>query len=292
MKLLPAVCLALACALAVPPAPAHAQQTREEIALQNQILELRQQVQELRDQLGRAPPPGGSTLGGYQAPTGDAPPADLLAQLLSRVQRLEDDVRALRGRIDEVDNARQRQAEDLGKQIGDLKFEVENGSGATMRPATMSQPPGTLGAPPPPGEQGEAPPPPPPPPVKRTPEMILQEGNAAYGRKDFAAAEADAKAVIAASGPKTVDAQFLLARALYGKRDFSGAAVAYYDTYSHSRTGVHAPDALLGLAASLTATQEKKAACETLDKLTAEFPNLRPDLRTPVTAARRDAGCH
>jgi len=39
--------------------------------------------------------------------------------LLGRVQRLEDEVRSLRGRIDEIDNARQRQAEDFNKQIGD-----------------------------------------------------------------------------------------------------------------------------------------------------------------------------
>jgi TolA-binding protein len=292
MKPPPAACLALLCALAAPFAPARAQQTREEIALQNQILELRQQVQELRDQLGRAPP-AGSTLGGYQPPAGgEAPPADLMAQLLSRVQRLEDDTRSLRGRIDEVDNARQRQAEELGKQIGDLKFEVENGSGATLRPASMTPPPGTLGAPPP-GEAGEPPPPPPPPPpLKRTPEMLLQEGNAAYGRKEYAAAETDAKAVIAAGGPRTVDAGLLLARAAFAQRHYADAAIAYDDAYKRSRTGVHAPDALLGLAAALAAIPQRQAACETLDKLAAEFPVLRADLRPAVATVRREAACH
>ena len=68
--------------------------------------------------------------------------------------------------------------------------------------------------------------------------------------------------------------------------------MAFNDTYNRSRTGVHAQDALLGLAASLDAIAEKKAACETLDKLATEFPAVRADLKVPVTALRHDAGCH
>ena len=308
MKALLAASLTLFCALAIAPAPARAQiESREGIQLENEVAELRQQLQGLRDQLARTPPAGGSSLGGYQAPP---PPAgatsDATAQLLDRVLRLEDEVRALRGRIDEVDNARQRQAEDLGKQIGDLNFKIDNGAagGAPTpgappptrpRPAHLSPPPGNLGDQGQPGNAGpnDVPPPPPPPPVRRTPEMILQEGNAAYLRKDFPAAEAAAKAVLAAgTGPRTTDAQYLMARALYGKRDFSGAAVAFDDTYNRGRTGSHAQEALLGLAASLNAIAEKRAACQTLDKLATEFPNLRPDLRVPVATMRRDAGCH
>ena len=49
--------------------------------------------------------------------------------------------------------------------------------------------------------------------------------------------------------------------------------------------GVHAPDALLGLANSLIAINEKKAACDTLTKLRAEFPAPRPDLRDAAIAS-------
>jgi len=293
----------LALALFAPLAPARAQvDSREGIALQNQIAELRQEVQALRDQMARAPAGGGgSSLGGYQQPppAADTGGGDLTAQLLGRVERLEDEVRALRGRVDEVDNARQRQAEDFNKQMADLNFKLQSGVAAaggdplagSGKPTTLSPPPGNLGAQTPGADPGAVPPPPPPP-VKRTAEMSLQEGNAALVRKDYAAAEAAAKTVLAAGGPHVVDAQYLLARAAYGKRDFSSAAVAYDDTYNRSRTGVHAQDALLGLAASLTAIGEKRAACQTLDKLAAEFPNGRPDLRPSVTALRRDSACH
>jgi TolA-binding protein len=290
----------LAVGLLVRPAPARAQvDSREGIALQNQIAELRQELQGLRDQVARTPPAGGgSALGGYQTPPPAAPVGgeDLTAQLLGRVEQLETEVRTLRGRVEEVENARQRQAEDLDKQIADLNFKLQNGAGAgpaaggdplagSGRPtAALSPQPGNLAAQPP---SAGAPPPP-----RRTPEQSLQEGNAALARKDYPAAEAAAKTVLAAGGPRAVDAQYLLARAAYGKRDFSNAAVAYNDTYTRSRTGVHAQDALLGLAASLTAIGEKRAACETLDKMAAEFPTLRADLRAPVATVRRDAACH
>jgi TolA-binding protein len=129
-------------------------------------------------------------------------------------------------------------------------------------------------------------------PVRRTPELALQEGNAALARRDYAAAESAAREVLAnPRSTRAIDAQFLLAEALAGKRDYSNAAVAYDDTYNRARVGAHAQDALLGLANSLTAIGEKRAACATLDKLKAEFPTPRQDLRDPITSARERASC-
>ena len=306
MKALLAASLFLACAVGVPLTPAHAQiDSREGILLQNQIAELRQELQSLRDQMAKAPASGGSSLGGtYPAAPADGGSQEITTQLLTRVQRLEDEVRSLRGRIDEVDNARQRQAEDLGKQIGDLNFKIDSAGGgaapaapgaapAAGKPTSLSPQPGNLAAQQPGGTDtgADVPPPPPPPPPKRTPEMILQEGNAALQRKDYPAAEAAAKSVLATGGAKATDAQFLLARSLYFKRDFAGAAVAFDDTYNRAKTGAHAQDALLGLASSLNAIAEKRAACQTLDKMAAEFPTPRADLKVPAAALRRDAGC-
>jgi TolA-binding protein len=285
-------------------APVRAQMdTREGIALQNQILELRRQVEMLRNQSG------GSVLGGsapaYTAPSGNS--NDMTAQLLDRVSRLEDDVRTLNGRLDQMANALQQQHDDLAKQIGDLSFRLDNagvpggapgGAGPAMAspvprlgyPPTLSPQPGPLGLIP----QSAVPPPPPSPPaaVRRTPEMAMQEGNAALARRDYAAAEAAAREVLAGPrGPRAIDAQFLLAQSLNGKRDYANAAVAYDDAYSRSRTGPRAQDALLGLANSLTSLGDKRAACASLDKLRAEFPSTRQDLRDPISAARARAGC-
>lgn len=120
----------------------------------------------------------------------------------------------------------------------------------------------------------------------------MQEGNAALARRDYPAAEAAAREVLAfPRSPRAVDAQFLLAQTLAGKRDYQGAAVAYDDTYNRNKIGGNAQPSLLGLANSLNAINEKRAACATLDKMKAEFPNPRADLREPIAAARQRAGC-
>ncbi len=263
-------------------APLHAQvESREGIALQNQILELQHELQMLRDQGGA----GGSSLGSARTapPQAYAPPtgatADVVSQLLERVSRLEDEMRSLRGRIDQVANTMQQQNADLTKQLQDLNFKLDNTS-----------PPGKTAA--------TAPVPPPPAPTapptskRRPPELALQEGSAALARRDYTTAEADAREVLAGPrSPRDMDARFLLARALAGKRDYANAAVAYDDSYKTARTGPHAQDSLLGLATSLSTLGEKRAACATLDQMKAEFPTPRPDLREQVGAARQQAAC-
>jgi TolA-binding protein len=276
-------------ALAVLPGkPALAQFTsRDAIALNNQIAELRHDLQALRDQVahGAAAPSGSSSsLGGYRgAPAAGG--SDITTQLLDRVSQLEEEVRNLRGRIDETFNASQRQGEDLTKQIGDLNFKVDGLAGG----AGASPPAG------PPAAQPMAPVPTlaaPVPGAKRSPEMIMQEGNAALARRDYATAEAAAREVLAQPRtPRSSDADFLLAQALAGKKDWARAAVAYDDSFNRAKTGAHAPDSLLGLAMALTNLNERKAACETLDRLRVAFPNPRQDLRAPIVAARQRALC-
>lgn len=288
------VALLLAGLVVLSGAPARAQfDTREGIALNNQIAELRRDLQALREQMGHGGGSNGDTsssLGGYrQAPAASgAGGSELATQLLERVSQLEEEVRRLRGRIDEADNARERQAEDLGKQIGDLNFKVDGLAGGGARPPA-APPPAPVPSPAPAMAPPAAPPAAAP---RRTPEMALQEGNAALARRDYAAAEAAAREVLAAPhGPRSIDANYLLAQSMAGRKDWAKAAVAYDDAYNRARTGTRAPDLLIGLSVALTNLNEKKAACQTLDKLRVEFPNPRPDLRETIVAARQHAGC-
>ena len=127
----------------------------------------------------------------------------------------------------------------------------------------------------------------------RTPEPILREGNAALNRRDYQAAEAAAREVLAnRTSSRAYDAQFLLAQALAGERQYPQAAVAYDDVYNRSRTGSHAQEARLGLASSLTAINEKKAACDVISRMRSEFPQLRPDVSAGMAATGQKAGCH
>ena len=277
MKRLLAACLIGAPLLAS--LPAHAQlDSREAIQLNNQVLELRRDVQSMREQMSRGGA-GGLILGGRSQP----PPVsggnnELVATLLERVANLEDLVRRLQGRIDETDNAQNRTAADLRKDIDDLNFKV--GSTSPRSPGAAPLIPGApTGAPPPNG-------------ARRTPEIAMQEGNAALARRDYATAEAAAREVLAfPRSPRATDAQFLLAQALSGRKEHAGAALAYDDTYNRAKTGPHASDALVGLANTLMSLNEKKGACVALDKLRADFPNPRRDVRDAAAAARGRAGC-
>lgn len=314
MRLRLSIALA-ACLLVVSPWPrvAHAQQmeTREGIALQNEIYQLQHEVESLRQQAPERG--GGSSLGGYNERQAPAPQGanDLVAQLLSRVDTLEEQVRDLRGRIDELQYESQQQNADLSKQLSDLKFQMQNGGGGAGAPpgdagegASEAPPPsgnlGTLPTQPPPGSRPDQRLPltaqaqhPPPPPVQRTPEIAIRAGFAALAERDYQAAEAAARDVLNnhRTSPRAYDAQFLLAQALTGEHQYSRAAIAYDDAYNRNRKGVHAAPALVGLADSLASINEKRAACETLVKLHAEFPQSAAELRPQIASVRERAGC-
>jgi TolA-binding protein len=267
--------------------PAFAQmESREAIALQNQVLQLQQQIQYLAARMQQ----GGG--GGYYqgAPAPGPQNGDLTAQLLDRVSRLEDQVRDLRGRMDELQNTVQQQGADLNKQIGDLKFAMQQGGGGGGAPSSapaVAPPGGSLGTAP--QQSGQAAPTN----ARRPPELAMQEGNAALARRDYPAAEAAAREVLQNSGrsPRAYDAQFLLAQSLLGQHNYQAAAVAFDDTYNRAHGGNRAQDSLLGLANSLMGLGDKQASCGALDKLRMEFPNMRADVKTASAGARQRAGC-
>ena len=256
--------------------PALAQMdSREAIALQNQILELRQQMQSMPLRGGSAPAPSRQDRGGDTS--------GLTAQLLDRVATLEDQVRNLRGQVDQLANQQQRQSEELTKQIGDLSFAMQNSGGQAPRSTPPpSPPPSVLGAPSGGGPSG---------PPARTAEVAMQEGNAALARRDYPAAEAAAREVLGKRGPRAADAQFLLAQSEMGQRNYQQAAPDFYDAYNRSRTGGRAPDALLGVANALVALGDRQSACDALAKLRSEFPQPRSDIREGAAATRQRAAC-
>jgi len=249
--------------------------SREGIALRDQILELRHEVDMLRASIGDN---GGSVLG--RAPSGPPPTAsgtsDMVVRLLDRMNTLEDEIRTLRGHVDELQNDLQQQTADLGKQISDLKFEVENPGApgtATAHPAAR---PGI----------------PPPHPAPRESANPIAAARAALAQRDYAGAERAAHTVLARrAAPDAYEAQFIMAEALAGQHQWSRAAIAYDDAYNRSKKGPRAPAALLGLAESLAAINEHRAACETLAQLRHQFPREGATLRAQAAAVAHRAAC-
>lgn len=285
---LPAALLAtsLLCA-----ASARAQvETREGIALQNQIAELRQELQYLQQnrQDGGAPPSSlAPPQGQYEPPPqvgGPGAGGDTAAELTVRVSALEEQNRTLQGRVDDLANQLQHQHDDLAKQIGDLAFKLGQG------PAGAPPAGGGEGLQPEPGFQQPSlhQPSAPPPPAHRTPELALREGNAAMARHDYAAAEAAAREAMTGHGPRGTDAQLLLARAEGGQRQYKEAAADFYQAYNHAPRAGTAPIALLGVANALIAMNDSRDACQALAKLSVEFPTSN---KPGVLSARKRAGC-
>jgi TolA-binding protein len=268
--------------------------SREGIALQNQILQLRAELEQLRR--------GGSALGAAPAaPRGAAPQGELVGQLLERVGNLEEETRRLRGRVDQLENQNRQLTANVEKLQGDIDYRLQQleGTGGGRPPGgrqgSLTPPPG--GAPPggaPGAGSGGSPAGATPPPIAapRTPERALAEGHAALARRDYTAAEAAAREALAArSGANPTDARLLLGDALMGRRDFGAAAVAYDDALKRARTGPRAPEAMLGLANAFAGLNSRREACETLDELRSSFPTLRQPVAQQAAEARRRAGC-
>ncbi len=279
----------LVLALSLAAAPARAQvDSREGIALQNQILELRRELQDVERGGGGG---GIQTAPSRPLPQSAPPPSDLTAQLLDRVSQLEDRTRSLRGRVDQLQNQLAQQQQDFAKQLGDLSFRQQQAGAAPPAPAYA--PPATAAAPAAaaaPGVLGVAPPAPAA--THRPPELSIQEASAALARRDYPAAESAAREVLSHPGsPRAVDAQYILAQSESGEHNNQQAAVDYYDAYNRAPKAARASEALLGVANSLLALGDKRSACQALDKLRAEFPSPRSDVREGVTAARRNGGC-
>ncbi|MFN7634710.1 MAG: tetratricopeptide repeat protein [Acetobacteraceae bacterium] len=265
---MPRTRLLLLMILALAAAPAAAQvESREGIALQNQILQLRQEVEMLRRQGGVAPVP---------MPSAPVSPGDLTAQLLDRIARLEEEARTLRGRADTAENQLRQAREAIQKLEGDMDFRFQQLQGGA-RPATPAPP-----------RSGQATPPA----AARTPAQALTQGQEALGRRDFPAAEAAAREVLAANDrARRVDANLLLGQALTGRNRHQDAAVAFGDAYRGSQRGPRAPEALIGFASALASLGARQDACNALAEVASNFPNLPAPRQREADAVRTRARC-
>jgi TolA-binding protein len=288
-------------------APALGQiESREAIALQNQILELRRDLQALQAR-------GGSALG---APVPVAPrPAtgtiaegqqELLTRLLERVAALETEVRLLRGRSDETQNALRELQATVEKNQADVDFRLQElESGAQRRPAPQAaapaqrpaQPPAQPPTQPPAQAQASLPRPPAAPaqaPAPRTQAQILTAAQQALQRRDWATAEREAQAFIASypRDPRVGEAYHIRAQALSGRGEHIQAVLAYDDARSRVTDRSRRQEILLGLGRSLGAINERASACEVFRQLASDFnTDMRADVREAMERERSRLGC-
>jgi TolA-binding protein len=263
--------------------PASAQvESREGIALQNQILELRRDIEALRAGAGgggaaRLPPPVSGSGGGGGAS----------ADMVARMQALEEQLRGMRGQLDEAQNSNRQLRADIEKLRGDIEFRLdalEKGGGAA-RPAAPANP--TAANPTRPGQS----PPPAQPAAAGDPFAAAQ---AALRANQFQDAERGFKDFVSRNprDPRAAEAYFGIGRALQGRREWAQAALAYDESQRRFPRGSFAQESLLGLGQSLHGLGDKSAACQAYARLSSEFADsMKPAVRTSLGAARQQSGC-
>lgn len=277
-------------------APAVAQiDSREGIALQNQIQELRRDIQALQRGGGGG---GGSAIAppvAVGAAGGTAAQQELLTRLLERVSALETDLRLLRGRSEENQNAiRQLQAA-VEKNTADTDYRLQQLEQGGQRPAP-SRPAQQGAAPAQGGQQAALPRPPAAPPAapaQRSAQAMLTDAQAAARRQDWAGAEREANLFLSAypRDNRIGEAHLIRGEAFYARRDYAQAALAFDDA-QRRLSGNAQQDAQLRLGQSLGALNERAAACEVFARLASQHAtSLKPDVREGLDRERQRLRC-
>lgn len=285
--------LALGAVLFAAPQVAAQIESREGIALQNQIQELRRDIQALQRGGGGgssalAPPVAAVPVGAGQQ--------ELLARLLERVSALETDLRLLRGRSDETQNALRELQATVEKNAADIDFRLQQVEQGGQRGAAPQRPAQQGSAPPPAQQQAGLPRPPaapPAPPAQRSQQQLLAAGTAALGRQDWAAAEREAGLFLSAypRDARLGEAHQIRGESFYGRRDFAQAALAFDDA-QRRLTGNAQQDAQLRLGQSLGALNERAAACEVFARLASQHAtSLKADVREAMARERQRLRC-
>lgn len=278
--------LAMLLALA---APASAQvDSREGIALQNQILELRRDIEALRAQGGggRVPPPvvAGGGGGGNE----------VLARLVERVGALEEQVRSLRGRVDELDNRNTQLRAELDKQRQDFEFRLEQGAGAPRAPggAPAAQGAGqaaAAGAGAAAGAAAAA--------ATTRPagaDGIFTAAQTAFRANQFQESDRLFRDFVRQFGNdrRAPEAFWAIGQGQLNRREWAQAALAFDESYRRFPRGAFAQESLLGLGNALAGLGDRTAACAAYDRLGSEFATtMKPAVRTALQPARQRASC-
>ena len=284
--------------------------------LERALNDLSRQVS--RGEPPRAPAPGAP--GSLVAPAVDSPG---YAQLESRLQQNEEEIRRLTGQLEEVDFRLRRLADRMDKLVNDVDFrlkELEHGRSAAApgqpTPALSAgtggvspSPPTPPQAPPPPGllvgPQPVAPAPAPvltPPPAAPTAAVKLPEGSAkeqydyAYGllrRASFPEAEQAFQEFIKRN-PKSdllSNAWYWLGESHYVRKQLDAAARSYAQGYKEFPEGNKAGDTLFKLAVTMRGLNNKQLACDAFEEYLRKFPKAEARLKERAEAERKELAC-
>jgi tol-pal system protein YbgF len=245
-----------------------------------------------------------------------------LARFEVRLAQLEEEIRRLTGRIEQLEFGQRALGERIDRLVQDLDqrlLVLEGGGGAGARGAAALE----RTAPPAPGGEaaaaaevppgGEAPlgsvpqsallglPRPEPgsiaPPPKTTnlpPQQQYDSAMQLLRAGDYAGAEGGLQLFLELNPDHALasNAAYWLAETHYVRKDYAAAAAAFARNYRvYGKDDTKAPDNLLKLGMSLGSIQETDKACRTFDELAREFPNAPAHIQQALLRERGRADC-
>ncbi len=240
-----------------------------------------------------------------------------LTRMETRLSEIEDQMRALTGKVEQIDYAARRLEQALQRLQSDVDARL-----VRLETAAASPPPAA--APPVQNEEAEHEEPTDPvagqlgsikmrdgtitggavkpktPPLPDKPDdyglTVQEQYDRAFGflrQADYNEAEKAFKSFLD-KNPKdrlTENAKYWYAETFYVRGKFGDAAIAFAEAYEQNPQGTKAPDSLLKLAMSLGAINKREDACGTLAALKGKYPNAPSAIRARADQERARLKC-
>ncbi|MBK8177146.1 MAG: tol-pal system protein YbgF [Rhodospirillales bacterium] len=222
-----------------------------------------------------------------------APPAT--ARLDVRMTQLEQDMRSLTGRLEEVTYQLRKLDERLSKFASDTEFrfsqlqpaEADTAKGGGTPVAAPSAPP--AGAATSSSETRT----PAPASAPRSPREQYAQAFTLMQNRNYPDAAAGFSAFLSANpdDPLADNARYWLGETYYARGDYAKAAETFLDGYEKNKTSAKAPDTLLKLGMSLAGLDKPKEACASFRELKRAFPNASDAVKQRAEQESKRINC-
>jgi len=223
------------------------------------------------------------------------------AALSLRLNNIEEQMRALNGKIEETSFQIRQLTEKLTRFSEDAELRFQDLEGAsksrgkqrtrqTINPNLKAKSLGTIPANSPGLKTAKLSEP------RASTGSARNDYNRAFGlikQRKYAQAESEFKAFIARYPKNALDgnAQYWLGETYFARALYKKAADAFLRGYTRYRSSAKAPDSLLKLGITLARLGQKEAACSAFDEMRIEFPRAPRNTRDRVQAEQRRVGC-
>ena len=266
--------------------------SRQVIALQNQVAQLKSQISQLQAQNTNF----NDDSDNYRKKRHKDKDEDdslstnngLLPDLVSRINNLEDQQRVMRGEIDDLSNQLKTQNDLINKKIDDMNFAAGRGGASdgssddvvtdskseVSKKSSISDDSGTIKS------------------VKPETGSTLKDGQQALLNGNFQIAESIAQKILSTpEGAKSPSARYLLAQAQAGQGNFKASSVNYYAVYKNFPKSPKAPSALLGVGYLMLKNGKVQEACQAVSLLHSKYPNVSTQVKSSALNLSRKAKC-